>query len=105
MARKRSQQSVQDRTQGDQTTRQAGPIDPSNATSESRSGSPEAIVFPSRASAMQRAHEIVRQAPDTRADLVEQLRHDLKQGALMADSDILADKLIGIQLYDLRSAA
>ena len=105
MAHKRSQQGGQDMRRGKQTTRQAGRGELSRPTSESRPGSQDAIVFPSRASAMQRAHEIVKQTPDTRADLVEQLRHDLKQGALMSDSGILADKLIGIQLYDLRSAA
>ena len=65
----------------------------------------EAIVLPSRASAIKRAHEVVRDTPELRHELVTQLHQSLHVDNLMMDSQALADKLIGVQLRELRSAA
>lgn len=68
-------------------------------------GTKEAIVLPSRMSAIERAHQVIRDTPDMRHELVAQVSESLNLDALMLDSQALAEKLIGVQLPDLRPAA
>ena len=65
----------------------------------------ETIALPSKASAIQQAHEIVRDTPELRHELVNRLQSALQVGTLMLDSHLLAEKLIGVQFSDLRPAA
>lgn len=65
----------------------------------------EALVLPSRASAIEQAHRVIRDTPELRHELVVQLHQSLHVDNLMLDSQALAEKLIGVQLHDLRSAA
>ena len=102
MARNRSHQ---DPHRIDGTAPQEHGLDPLNLGSETPATGKETIALPSRASAIQQAHEVVRDAPELRHELVVRLQNALQVDALVLDSHLLAEKLIGIQLSDLRSAA
>ncbi len=65
----------------------------------------ETIAFPSRAAATQQAREVIHEAPEIRKELVARLRDAFHVGTLMLDRHVLPEKLIGMQLNDLRSAA
>ena len=65
----------------------------------------DAIRLPSRHSAIQRAQDVARRALEMRQERIEQLSQALQTGALILDSEVLADKLIGTQFSDLRPAA
>lgn len=65
----------------------------------------DAIMLPSRKAAIRRAQEVVQRTSEMRPERVDRLSQALKIGALILDSQILADRLIGIQLHDLQSAA
>ena len=65
----------------------------------------EAIILPSRELVIQRMNEVIQETPELRRELVAQLRQALAVGSLVLDSQTLADKLIGLQLNDMRSAA
>jgi len=65
----------------------------------------DAIMLPSRHAAIQRAQDVARRALEMRQERIEQLSQALQTGALILDSEILADRLIGTQFSDLRPAA
>ena len=65
----------------------------------------DAIVLPSRHAAIERAQDAAQRALEMRQERIEQLSQALQAGALILDSEILADKLLGTQFSDLRPAA
>jgi flagellar biosynthesis anti-sigma factor FlgM len=65
----------------------------------------EAIVLPSRATAIEQAQKIVREAPEMRKELIVQIKCALELGTLTLDSRLVAEKLLGIEIDDVCYAA
>jgi anti-sigma28 factor (negative regulator of flagellin synthesis) len=80
-------------------------FDQSHLEHEPHSVGRDAIVLPSRTDAIQQAQKIAREAPEMRQELIAQLQHALHLGTLTLDSHLIAEKLLGIQIDDVRSAA
>jgi anti-sigma28 factor (negative regulator of flagellin synthesis) len=81
-------------------------VQPSQATTaEPFDTTSDAILLPSRKAAMRCARDVLEKTPEMRQERIDQLSQALKIGEIILDSEILADKLIGTQLYDLQSAA
>jgi anti-sigma28 factor (negative regulator of flagellin synthesis) len=79
--------------------------EPLHLDSETAAAGQETIALPSRASAVLRAQEVMRETPELRHELVIRLQNALQVGTLVLDSHLLAEKLIGLQFSDLRPAA
>jgi len=81
-------------------------VQPSQATTaEPFDTTSDTLMLPSRKAAMRRAQDVLQKTPEMRQERIDQLSQALKRGKIILDSEILADKLIGTQLYDLQSAA
>jgi anti-sigma28 factor (negative regulator of flagellin synthesis) len=78
--------------------------EPSHLDSETPVGQ-ETITLPSRAAATLQAQKVVQETPELRHELVIRLQNALQVGTLVLDSHLLAEKLIGLQISDLRPAA
>ena len=102
MARNRSHQ---DPHRIDGAVQQENGPGPLHLDAENPAKSQETIALPSKASAIQQAQEVVRETPELRHELVTRLQKALQVGALVLDSHLLAEKLIGIQFSDVRPAA
>ena len=79
--------------------------DQSHHRQNSHTTGKDTIVLPSRAAAMQQAQKIAQEAPETRKELVDQIKQGLELGTLTLDSHLVAEKLIGIVIADVSYAA
>jgi len=102
MARNRSHQAPH---RIDGAAPQENSPEPLHLDSATPAAGQETIALPSRASATLQAQEVMRETPELRHELVIRLQKAFQVGTLMLDSHLLAEKLIGLQLSDLRPAA
>jgi flagellar biosynthesis anti-sigma factor FlgM len=58
----------------------------------------DTVALSARLQDIQHARQIVQESPEVREDLVDDARQALAVGALMLESDVLAEKLISEQL-------
>lgn len=94
----RPEQTARDDNNNNMKSSQTTIAEPSSTTAK-------AMMLPSRKAAIRRARDVVQRAPEMRQKRIDQLSQALHIGALILNSHILADKLIGTQFNDLPSAA